>query len=231
MATHERLTALYDAIKQKTDEQGLDTNKVAKVRDTFFTKFRDKWRAHPAFWKPTGLVFGFPFPKPLADKFITLRADILANLGLQPEHYWLPSKGQLHTTIISYSHYSGVGLDIVTLPESEMPTVENVIADSQPIHISYKGALLTNNGLLLAKGFVDNEDLFLLRDKLQRQIRGIAQQVQSLVHVKLAQILTGDVPYETTEATNRLFSSVDFGSNLFTEVKDPRGKPLRFKNS
>lgn len=231
MVIHERLSVLYDAMKQKTDEQGLDANEIGKVRDTFFTKSRGEWRANPAFWKPTGLVFGYPFPEPLEDKFITLRTDILAYLGLQPNQYWLPTRNQLHTTVVSYSHYSGTGLDVVALPESEVPTVKSIIADSQPIRITYEGALLTNSGLLLAKGFVDNEDLFLLRDKLLKQIRGIAQQEQSLVHVKLAQILTGDVQYETTEAANRLFSSVDFGTNLFTEIKDPRGKSLSFKNS
>lgn len=158
------------------------------------------------------------------------RADILANLGLQSDQYWLPLEGQL-PTIVSYSHYSEAGLDVVTLPESEMPITRSLIANSKPIHISYKGALLTNNGLLLAKGFVDNEDLFLLRGELQKQIRGIVQQEQSLVHVKLAQVLIGDVPYEKTESTNRLFSSVDFGSNLFTEARDPQGNSLRFKNS
>lgn len=229
MATHERLTALYDAIKQKTDEQGLDSREVAKVRDKFFTQFHGKWRAHPAFWKPTGLVFGFPFPKSLEKKFITVRADILTNLGLQSDQYWLPLESQLHTTIVSYSHYSEAGLDVVTLPELEMPITRSVIANSEPIHISYKGALVANNGLLLAKGFVDNENLFLLRGELQKQIRGIVQQEQTLVHVKLAQVLISDVPFEKTESTNRLFSSVDFGSNLFTEVKDPRGKSLKFK--
>lgn len=231
MTTQERLTALYDGIKQKTDEQGLDKEEVAKVRDTFFTKYRGEWKAHPAFWKPSGLVFGYPFPKPLEDTFITSRKDILTYLGLRPDQYWLPSRTQLHTTIVSYSHYLEVGLNVVSLPESEIPIVNDVIADSPPIRISYKGALLTNNGLLLAKGFVDNEDLFLLRDKLQKQIKGISQQKQILVHVKLAQILTDEVPYETTESTNRLFSSLDFGSNVFTEVKDPRGKSLRFKKS
>jgi hypothetical protein len=229
MATHERFSALYDALKQKADEQGLNPNEITKIRNRFFTKVNDEWTGHPAFWKPTGLVFGYPFPKSLEEKFISLRADILDKLALKPDQYWLPSKDQLHSTIASYSHYSETGLNVVALPDSEMPTVKRIVSNSDPIHISYEGALLTSEGALLAKGFVDNEDLFLLRENLRKEVKGITQQALNLAPVKLAHIITGDVPYEKVESVNRQFSCVDLGDHLFTGVTSPRGEFLRFR--
>lgn len=231
MATYKRLTALYDTIKQKTDEQGLNTKEVGRVRDIFFSKSHTEWVAYSAFWKPTGLVFGYPFSKLLEDKFLTIRTKILAKIGLKDGQYWLPLRNQLHTTIVNYSHYSETGLDVIALPESEIPVARSIIVNYCPIRVSYKGALITNKGLLLAKGFVDDDNLFSLRDELKKQIGGITQQKQSLVHVKLAQILVDDVPHERIESINRLFSTINFGDGLFTEVRGPRGESLSFKKS
>lgn len=232
MATHGRLAAQYDIIKQKTDEQGLSANEVCRVRDTFFSKSHGgEFIAHSAFWKPTGLVFGYPFQKPLKDKLSTIRTEILAKIGLKDGQYWLPLENQLHATVINYSHYSETGLNVIVLPESEISIAKSIVANTNPIRVSYKGALITNNGLLLAKGFVDDDNLFSLRNKLKEQIEGITQRGQRLVHVKLAQILVDDVPYERIESINRLFSAINFGDSIFTEVKGPRGELLRFKKS
>lgn len=228
MATIERLSALYDQLKQKADEQGINLQDVEEIRSSFFRYHAGRWEAHEAFWKPTGLVLGYPFPEALGGKFLSLRREILAKLGLKPSQYWLPDENLLHITIVSYSHYSESGMNVIPLPLVEVPRAREIIGNYKPIEISFRGALVTNNGSLLVKGFVDNEDLFLLRGELMSKIEGITQQPQNLVHVKLAQILD-DVPYELTETANRLHSSTDLGRYVFSEAKTPEREPLRFK--
>ncbi|MEK7516944.1 MAG: hypothetical protein AAB583_00170 [Patescibacteria group bacterium] len=226
-ATIERLSALYDRIKQKTDEQGIDPQEVEEIRSSFFRYHNGKWQAEEAFWKPTGLVLGYPFAEPIGSRFISFRSKILAELGLKPYQYWLPDEDLLHMTIISYSHYSESGMNIILLPETEIPKAREIIGNYRPIKISFRGGLITNNGSLLIKGFVEDEDLFLLRSELMAKIDGITQQPQNLAHVKLAQILE-DVPYELTEKVNRLYSSLDLGFYVFSDVKTPQRELLRF---
>ena len=59
--TARRLRAIYDSMKQRTDESGVDAQRIEDIRQTFFVFTDGRWRAHDAFWKPTGIVFGFPF--------------------------------------------------------------------------------------------------------------------------------------------------------------------------
>ena len=228
MAIIERLRVLYDQIKQKADEQGINSQEIEKIKSRFFRYHDGRWKPHEAFWKPTGLVLGYPFPEPLGEKFISLREEILAKLGLEPRQYWLPDKDALHITIVSYSHYSEAGMNVIPLPSAEVSKAREIIRSYKPIEISFRGALVTNNGSLLVKGFVDNEDLFLLRGELMSKIRGITQRPQNLVHVKLAQILD-DVPYELTEEVNRLTSSTDLGCYVISDAKTPQRELLQFK--
>lgn len=229
MSITERLSALYDGIKQKADEQGVNPQEVEKIKSMFFEYHDGKWQVHEAFWKPTGLVLGYPFPEALKDKLASLRKEILAKLNLKPNQYWLPDDNLLHTTIISYSHYSESGMNVIPLPLAEIPKARKIIGNYKPIEISFRGTLVTNNGSLLVKGFVNNEDLFLLRSELMSEIEGISQQPQTLVHVKLAQILD-EAPYELTEKINRLYSSTDLGHYIFNEAKTPAGESLKFNS-
>jgi len=227
-STKERLLALYDSIRQKTDEQGIDPEEVRKIKSQFFTFERGGWVAHEAFWKPTGLVFGNPFPKELADEFNSLRHEVLDKLNLKPDEYWLPDEENLHNTIVNYSHYSEIGMQVVTMPKSKLETAGKIVSKYPPIEIQYKGVLITNNGTVLVMGFVNNESLFKLRNDLIQNIMGITQQTQDLAHVKLAQILV-DVPYELTERVNRLYSATDLGSHTFNSVQTPFKRLLSFK--
>jgi len=230
MASIERLGAQYDKIKQNADEQGVDPQEVEKIRNSFFTLHGGKWEVHEAFWKPTGLVLGYPFPEDLGGKFISLRKEILEKLGLGTNQYWLPDEDLLHITIISYSHYSESDMNLASLPLTEVSKTREIVGNCRPIKVVFRGALVTNSGSLLVKGFVDNEDLFSLRSELMSKIEGITQRSQNLVHVKLAQILD-DVPYKFTELTNRLYSATDLGRYVFTEVKTPEREVLQFKDS
>ncbi|MCX6706348.1 MAG: hypothetical protein NTV24_04605, partial [Candidatus Woesebacteria bacterium] len=226
-STKERLTALYDSIRQKTDEQGVDAQEVQILKEGFFNFKDGEWVASEAFWKPTGIVLGYPFSKELSDKFDSLRMDILQQLNLTQHDYWLPDKNRLHSTVVSYSHYSEVGLGVVTIPKSELKSAKKIISEHKPINISYKGVLITNNGSILVMGFVDNEELFNLREDLLKGINGIIQQPQNLAHVKVAQILTS-VPYEISDRINRLYSSKDLGTHTFTSASTPYDDKLDF---
>lgn len=227
-STKERLLAIYDTIRQKTDEQGVDHEEVEKIKNQFFIFKNGGWVAHEAFWKPTGLVFGNPFPKKLINAFDGLRHEILNKLDLKPRDYWLPDDENLHSTIVNYSHYSEVGMDVVSMPESELEKANSIIAKYSPIQIQYKGVLVTNNGSVLVMGLVSNEDLFNLRKDLREAINNITQQTQSLAHIKLAQILI-DVPYDLVEKVNRLYSSKDLGLHTFPSVQTPFGTTLKFR--
>ena len=52
-------------------------------------------------------------------------------------------------------------MKVIPLPLAEVPKAREIIGKFKPIEISFRGAVITNSGSLLAKGFVDNEDLFL----------------------------------------------------------------------
>ncbi len=228
MSTVERLSALYDGIRQKAEEHGIDQREVEKIKSLFFTNSGGVWVAHEAFWQPTGLVLGHPFPTELKDKLDALRRTILKELGLKPNQYWLPEAENLHTTVISYSHYSESGMNVLPMPDTEVPKAREIVGSYKSLEISFNGALVTDTGSLIVRGFVDNEDLFLLRGDLMSKIRGISQAPQPLVHIKLAQVLD-NVPYELTDRVNRLHSSTELGRSVFSTAKTSRGELLHFK--
>lgn len=228
-ATIKRLEALYDAIRQQTDEHGIDPQKIKNVRDTFFTLDGDHWLAHETFWKPTGIVFGFPFPPELEDRFSQMTSKILKVLQLKNKQYWLPSADQLHATAVSYSHYSEKGKNLVSFPFDELSKAKAIVAAYKPITIIFKGVVLTTDGSLLAKGFVENEDLFSLRSRLTQEITGITQKSQPFAHVKLAQVLD-DVPYEDTERINRLFECASIATVKFRYLRAANGEVLPFSS-
>ena len=225
-ATRERLHALYDNIKQRTEENGIDPQEIDEAKNSFMFS-NGTWHAHKAFWKPTGIVLGYPFPNLLIDKLDRLGKDILLKLGLSPEQFWLIERNLFHITIITYSHYNEAGIDMTFLPKSEFEKVKNVVSRFKPITISLDGVLINDNGSLLAKGFVDNEDLFFLRRQLLAEIEGITQRQSKIVHIKLAHILC-DIPHEDTEKINRLYSSFPIGEYTFKEARTSEGKSLKF---
>lgn len=228
--TARRLEAVYDSMKQKTDESGVDPRRIEEIRQTFFVFTNDRWVAHEAFWKPTGIVFGFPFTTELQERFASLRSEILDKTGLSKTQYWLPTTDQLHATVVSYSHYSEAGMSLVSLPEEEVPKAKQIIAAFQPIPITFEGVLITTDGSVLVKGFTDDENLFMLRDELQKGISRISQKPQNFIHVKVAQLLT-DVPYGVSELINRLYEHTPVAKHAFDYIKCANGELLYFSSS
>lgn len=225
--TARRLEAIYDSMKQQTDECGVDSQRIEEIRRTFFAFTSDRWRAHEAFWRPTGIVFGFPFSPELQERFGSLGSEILDRIGLSEAQYWMPTPDQLHATVVSYSHYSEAGMNLISLPEKEVSKAKQIVAGFQPIAITFEGVLITTDGSVLVKGFTDDENLFVLRDKLQKGISGISQKPQNFVHVKVAQLLI-DIPYETSELINRLYEHTPISKHTFYYVKCANGELLDF---
>lgn len=228
--TVRRLKAVYDCMKQQTDERGVDSQRIEEIKRTFFAFTGDRWRAHEAFWKPTGIVFGFPFTIELQERFASLRSEILDKIGLSETQYWLPTPDQLHTTVVSYSHYSEAGMSLVSFPEEEVARAKQIVAAFQPITTTFEGVLITTDGSILVKGFTGDEDLFELREKLQKGISRISQKPQNFIHVKVAQLLT-DVPYEASELINRLYEHTPVAKHAFDFVKCATGELLYFSRS
>ncbi|HKB88796.1 MAG TPA: hypothetical protein VKC53_04055 [Patescibacteria group bacterium] len=158
-----------------------------------------------------------------------LRKNILEKeLELRPDSFWLPDQKDLHITIVSYSHYSQVGLNVVSLPKTEQPEVGKIIKSFDPVSITLDGVVITSNGSLLIKGYVDNDELTKIREALKKNVKGITQIPQNLVHMKLAQILTS-VPYELVEKVNRLYSQHPFGKIRFQYATGPDREHYYFK--
>ena len=141
----------------------------------------------------------------------------------------MPTLDHLHATVVSYSHYSEDGMSLVSLPEEDAPKAKQIVAGFQPITITFEGVLIATDGSVLVKGFTDDEELFVLRDKLQKGISKISQKPQNFVHVKIAQLLI-DMLYDKSELINRQFEHVPVGKHTFCFVKCATGELFYFSS-
>lgn len=222
--TRQRLSSLYDQISQRTSEAGIDLDKQLELQNHFFTKdiLTNKWIGHEAIWKPTGIVFGYPFPAEIINKLESLRRSIQEEAGLNDNDVWMVDLEKAHTTVVSYSHFSEEGLSLRRIPKNQMSIVKNITNRCPPISIDYNGIVVADNGAVLIKGYVDNEDLFELRKELLTKIKGISQRPQNLVHITLMYIMS-PIAYETVDRVQRKHNSYPIGRVVMDTVKTSQG--------
>lgn len=228
MSANEQLTELYAREQQIVIEQGINEDIVNKMKRTYFRFINGKYEAADSYWRPTGLVFGLPLPTDMEDQLEAKTNDIFTELGLKPRQFWRPDKKLLHSTLVSYSHYFTSGTNLTSIPSSEIMKAKRIVERYHPIEIFFKGLLITNFGSILAKGFVNNTDIFLLRDELLKKISGIEQRQPSFIHIKLGQLL-GDVPYERVAYINRIYRDIQLKSAIFDQVTVYNGEHIKFK--
>ncbi|MGR3174414.1 MAG: NmrA family NAD(P)-binding protein [Candidatus Scalindua sp.] len=218
IATKERLHAMYDNIKQKVEEQGIDIQKIIENKELFFTFSNESWHVHTAMWKQTGTVLVNSLTDVLTCRLEKVRTNILCDLKLKPEQYWSINSKMFHISVSAHPKYLEAGKDIIYLPKFKIKMVKDANVCIKPIKITFEGVLISINGSLFAKGFVENEDLFLLLRQLISMKDDITQKQTMVVYIKLAHILT-DIPYESSERINRLYSEVPIGEYMFPYIK------------
>lgn len=226
--TEQRLYELYDQIQKESDENGILPEKINFLKENFFSFKDGKWIADDALWKPTGIIIGYPLPKSLTNAFLLTRNKLISDLNLSFRNYWLQDYEKLHITVVSYSHYSEQGKNLKLFPSKEISKAKNIVSCFQPIDINFNGTVITSDGSILIKGYVKDESLFELRERLKNEIDGITKKQQNLVHTKIGQILN-QVPYEKIADINRHYSSCPLIKHAFGSVKVASGEELPFK--
>lgn len=228
--TASRLNGLYDNISQQSSESGISTEKVIDLKKQFFHKKSKHWIAEESIWKPTGLAFGYPFTQKINQKIDQIKETIIDMLKLDVGDYWSVDTQHRHTTLISYTHFSEVENSPVQLPIDQYDVADKIIKKYSPISIKYKGIVVTTNGAVLIKGFVDNEQIFHLRNELLHTISGITQRPQILAHSTLMYILK-DIPYQQINTINRQLYDIYIGKTIFKSVTTSSGQKFKFKNN
>ncbi|OGT06164.1 MAG: hypothetical protein A2103_02810 [Gammaproteobacteria bacterium GWF2_41_13] len=225
------LCSRYDALRLIANSQGVSQFIIDAIKEKFFIRADDDWIADEGFWKPTGIALGYPFPDFLIQHFSVACHQILNALNLSSADYWLQQPEHFHTTVRSYSHYTERGFDPrILFPASELVKAQQIVAKFNPIMVTYRGLLITSDGTILATGFLKNNDLFLLREKLKKMITGITQRDFNLMHSKIGQLL---IPLSSEKVTeiNRAFSSLLIGEHTFQFATVCRGEKLYFTST
>lgn len=187
-----QINQAYSSLQKKSNEQGISSTTIFEIKNRFFSNISNQWQAHESFWKPTGIVLGFPFSNNLSQKIIALRDIVINESCLKNVNIWVLKQEFLHSTIISYSHYSERTNERkpINFPLEEISKAEKIINSHKSLSIIFRGILLTSDGSLLLKGHIKNEDLLNIRIRLKNEIEGITQHAPDIIHIKLAQILT-----------------------------------------
>ncbi|MDO8611061.1 MAG: hypothetical protein Q7R95_11095, partial [bacterium] len=162
-------------------------------------------------------------------KIDQIKESIIDMLKLDVGDYWSVDTKHRHTTLISYTYFSEVGNSPVQLPIDQYDVADKIIKKYSPISIKYKGIVVTTNGAVLIKGFVDNEQIFHLRNELLSTVSGITQRPQILAHSTLMYILK-DIPYHEINKINRLLHDKYIGKTIFKSVTTSSGQEFKFKN-
>lgn len=227
--TLQRLTNRYDQIKQQTSEQGLNPIKQREIQNNFFVKDKTSnlWVGNEAIWKPTGVVFGYPFPEDFVRKVEVLKKVVQKELSLEDSDMWSVEPDKKHTTVVSYSHFSEDGLNLRKIPQDQLSAVKDTAEKFSPISVDYNGLVITDSGAVLVKGFVDNEELFHLRKTLLETVDGITQKVQDTAHITLMYVMR-PIPYERVEYVNRKYSQYSIGKIVFDSMKNSDGDIFEF---
>jgi nucleoside-diphosphate-sugar epimerase len=224
-----RMEREYDRIKQIVDETGLDPKKINFIKKTFFEQSNGIWKAKPSFHVPTGLVLGYPF-----DQEFTSRVLAIGNIAIKllssadtEFSYWQQNNTDLHTTIVSYSHYDEQGENVLSLPVEQYDLVGEICAEHKKINIHFRGILITPDGSLLIKGYPEDATVAELRSALQKRIEGITQKKQNLLHIKLGQILSV-VPFNIIDQINTKYANTFFGVQSFSYARTPDRQTVPF---
>lgn len=243
----ESLNDYYESLQCETDRNGLSVPLIMEIKEKYFHKILEMknpesqeqahdlfniedqscWIAIESFWKPTGIVFGYPFSHSFLQKIGKLRKSIVNELNLMREEFWFLDSSQLHTTLISYSHYTerNSESDRINFPIDQIYQIREILCPYKPINIIYKGVLITNNGSLLLKGFVENNFVFEIRERLKKEFT--AARAPNIVHIKLGQILT-EIKAERIRKFQAKFNDFDMGKINFRFVHFWNGEKLHF---
>ncbi len=229
IAAIRKMFAVYDSLKQRVDEVGTSIQKINHIKETFFQKRASEWIPHPSFYRPTGLVLGYPFPARFRKEISKFRTQLISELKeANPNlEYWLPPLEDLHTTIVSYSHYSEVGLDVIPLPETQFTNAKQIVNQYSPLEMIYEGIILLEDGSILIKGYPCGDQLDALRTELREGIDNITQKAQTLAHIKIGQILSG-VTFNSVEKINSTYGFVHLGHLSFRFVTAPNHNKFFF---
>ena len=221
----------YDALRLSANRTGITDSAIQAVKTRFFTQKNNCWIADEGFWKPMGIVLGYPFPDFLIQHFLAVRHQILEMLNLSSTDYWLQQAEHFHTTIQSYSHYTERGFNPrIIFPGDELPKAQQIMTAFSPITLIYQGILITADGSILATGFLANNDLFSLREQLKKTILGITQRDFNIAHCKIGQLLI-PLSSEKVMAINDAFSSLPIGECVFQFATACRGEKLYFAST
>lgn len=218
----------YDSIKNAAEKNGVNEDIVNEIMPYFHCQ-GNRYIAKEAFWKPSGIVLGYPLNAELTKKIISIRNNIIQDLNLI--NCWEADSKYFHITIVSYSHFKEIGLNATKkiFPKKEIKKAAKIIGEFQPINVDLQGVLLTTDGSIIIKGFVENDDLFLLRKRLKTEVSGITQRVPNIIHIKIAQVLT-NVSAGVARKINNKYASVFIGYAAFTHATSCYGDKFVFKN-
>lgn len=224
--TQKRLGLLYDKIRQETEEHGLDSLKIRKVRKSYFISEKGEWIADPAFYAPTGVVVGYPFTSKFLKKISSVMSKLIKDLNYE-KNVWFADAKTLHTTLLNYTHYSENGLKIMKITPKYESLAKNIVNQFAPLKINYRGLMITNNGSIIITGYSSNEEIFTLRKSLIKI--GKTEEINQIIHIKIGQIL-GDIPYSVLQKINQYYASINFGTYTFNSTMTANNIVLNFSS-
>lgn len=151
---------------------------------------------HPRFYLPTGVALGCPLPDQGLTRELSRIAELAAeccqaeSAGTVEVFGFVPSEAY-HVTVVSYSHYTTAGAEVIPFPVTLSCCMESVLsrADTGPITVDFVGPLITSRGGLIIRGLPRDEKLSSLRGRLVDEIPELAASVPDTAHIKLGHVL------------------------------------------
>jgi len=165
------------------------------------------------------LVVGLPFAGDINQNVAEIK-EALRKIESGSRHLYLHETKNLHLTVAELVENTA---QVNSSPELDAERAEKL---SQAVEISsgageirikfyYRDITLNETGDIIALGYVENPNLFALRDKLRDE--GVSSKYKNIVHITIGRIFDEDIKPETLEQYKALIRG-------FKEKKDESGK-------
>ncbi|MFH0764512.1 MAG: DUF692 family multinuclear iron-containing protein [Candidatus Omnitrophota bacterium] len=212
-----RMAMEYESMKDLSNP--FDAVKMQKSRGLF------EWDDAAGAWDwkqgdGITLLLGLPFEGPIQQNMGEIE-NALSSLE--------PDAKKLYLMKIENFHLTAAALTENTLEVSQDPAVEKEILrrlsavrsliqgqGAVKLKFHYKDLTITPGGEIVALGFVENDNLFAIRDKLH--FRGISSHYTDIVHMTIGRIFDENISPERLAEYKRLIEAL-------REKKDERGNP------
>ena len=189
------LKTYYNTLLEETYVYGLREEEIDRSKRELSEYNKERLVLKKEAYKPTGIVLGCPLPDKIyinqlwnisksIEAFVKeINPKINACFAYVPRDYY-------HITLLNRTHFDH-NREIKSINSEEKNKIQEILKaiQNKPISIHFKQLLLTSSGRLILAGYPDDEDIYVIREKIIEILPEFKINKPITAHIKLGHLL------------------------------------------